>query len=158
MIVVIGLGIIAALFMLLAFKLDEQHQVIKVTALIFSILSMLAISSSVLNNQDHCEILVNYTNNVYVYGSNFTGYHWDYDYDLNPAQAPDYEIFHVKQYYTYDRFCFDNPAEGSGLSVFKLMNYFIRILQWYALVFIIYWIFNYFGIDLLQKARDLFKK
>lgn len=157
MIVTIGLGIIAFIFLALALKLDEKHFFIKILSLFFCVLSMLAISSHVLNNQQHCEILANYTNNVYVYGANFTGYHWDYDYDLNPAQAPTYALFHVKEYPTYNRYCFDTD-EASGLSAFKLVNYFLRILLVYMFVYLIYWLFDYWGINLLKKVEDLFRR
>lgn len=131
--VIIGLGIIAVLFMYLAFSLDDKHAVIKVVSLVFSILSMLAISSYVLNNQAHCEIVVVSENDTVV-------------------GADTAKVF------SYDRVCFDSSTESSGLSVFKLMNYFMRIFQWYSFVFIIYWIFDFFGINLLEKAKQIFGK
>lgn len=154
----IALGTIAALFFYMAFKLDDKHAVIKYVSAIFGVMMMLSIASFALNNQEICEIQLNYTNNVYVYGSNFTGYHWDYDYDLNPAQAPDYELFHIKQYNEYILVCFDSPSPGSGLTAFKLVNYFIRILIGYALIFAIYMLFQKMGMDLLKKAQEIFRK
>lgn len=131
--VLIGLGIIAFLFMYMAFRLDDKHAVIKVVSLIFAVLTMMAISSYVLNNQDHCDIVVTFSN------------------ETTPT-ASETDIV-----YSYERVCFESSTEGSGLSIFKLMNYFVRILQWYSFIFIIYWIFDYFGINLLEKAKQLIK-
>jgi len=36
----------------------------------------------------------------YVYGNNFTGYHWDYD-TGEPTNPNDYELFHVVNEYQY---------------------------------------------------------
>lgn len=133
MIVVIGLGIIAFLFFYMGFKLSETHQIITVISVIFGILSMVAISSYILNNQDFCEIVV-VSENTSISAT-----------DTNTS-------------FGYDRVCFSSSTEGSGMTVYKLMNYFVRIFQWYSFVFIIYWIFGFFGIDLLKKAEQLFKK
>lgn len=127
--VVVGLGILAALFMYLAFTLDDMHAVVKYLAVIFSILVMLALSSYILNNQDPCELkLINQTISQ---GGNFTAFEYDY-------------------------ICVPDPQQSAGLTAYKLMNRFTTLLGWYAFVFVVYWIFQFFGIDLLQKVKDLF--
>ena len=37
----------------------------------------------------------------YVYGNNFTGYHWDYDYNSNPPATNDSYLFHSIREDTY---------------------------------------------------------
>lgn len=134
---ILGLALMVFAFLFLAYILQDKHQVMKVGAIFFAVFFMLLVGKSVLDNQQHCEILVNYTNNVYVYGSNFSGYHWDYDYDLLPAQAPDYELFHIKSYPTYDRYCFDTGFTTEN-TAYSMMTWWFRSVYLYLIGFVIY--------------------
>lgn len=143
--VAVIIGIVAFLILLFIFYLkqeDKEHILLRLLAIIifFNLLVIMA-KSTVYD----CELVGNYTNNVYVYGSNFTGYHWDYDYDLNPAQSPDYDLFHVKEYPTYNLACSEIPNQN-GLMFYKLMNR-IYIFMWlYIMFFIAYKFLQFKGI------------
>lgn len=130
MYITIGLGVIAGLFLAMAFLLDEKHVIIKLVSFVFSILIMYLIANHLLGNLDYCSIeLRNITKSV---GGNFTQYE-------------------------YDRVCFTN-TETTGITTFKLLTYFLRILLYYIFVFIVYWIFDFFGINLFEKIQELFNK
>lgn len=161
--VYLGLGVIAALFLVMALFLDEKHFFIKILALFFCVLSMLAMASDLLGNQDHCDFVVTSINETYEYGNNFTGYHWDYD----VADAPEFNnpndpasvfLFHKQINYGYSWQCENTDRPGAGLSIFKMLNYFLRILLVYMFLYLIYWIFDYFGINLLRLAERYFKR
>jgi hypothetical protein len=96
-----------------------------------------------LDSKEVCELRVNYTNNVYVYGSNFTGYHWDYDFDLNPSASPDYELFHVKAYPTYKTYCYNITNSKTPETVFKSSNWYFRVVFVYVFGFIIWLVGTY---------------
>lgn len=128
--VFIGLAAIAALFMYMAFALDDKHSFIKVISLVFSILAMLSTAGFILNDPGNCAIVLQ---NQTVTG-NYTAY-------------------------SYDRLCYDTDNNaGSSLGIFKLINWFMRILFWYFLIFIIYWLFDYWGMNILDTLRGMFNK
>ncbi len=157
--VVIGLGVLCFSFFYLAFKLDDKHALMKILSLIFGVLVMLVMSSRIVLTQD-CAILPTYTHTTYQYGANFSGYHWDYNTStaptFTPAEDPAF-LFHEWTNTTYARVCFDYP-DNTGFSIFKLMNYFIRIMLWYIFGFLLWLIFNTFGNKMLELARRLFTK
>ena len=110
----------------------SDTDVLKIVAYGFIfMLGFMLISETSFGNVQDCEYLGNYTNNVYVYGANFTGYHWDYDFDLNPSHAPDYELFHVKEYPTYNYSCqtIENRAFGFWISVLGVLGFASVYLQ-----------------------------
>ena len=152
--IIISLGLVGFLLITLAFKLDDEtHPVLKVFALFFTIFIMVLIAKSGYDSRFVCEILGNYTNNVYQYGANFSGYHWDYDYDLNPAQAPDYELLHVREYKEYDLYCFENPyITQTSATGFKVSLWFFSLIGIYLIIFVINLVGNY-----LKKLNEIKK-
>jgi len=110
----------------------SETDILKIVAygLIF-MLGFMLISSTPFGSVEDCEYLGNYTNNIKVYGSNFSGYHWDYDFDLNPAQVPDYELLHEKIYNEYEYSCqnIQNRAFGFWISVLGVLGFASVYLQ-----------------------------
>lgn len=41
---------------------------------------------------------------TYIYGDNFTSYHWDYDYSTAPANPQNYDLFHKEIEYQYSNY------------------------------------------------------
>jgi len=140
------LGIAAFIFLQIGFRLDEKHDFFKFLSLFFAILCLVMIGKAGIDSNQICEIKLNYTDNVYVYGANFTGYHWDYDYDLNPAQEPDYTLFHVKEYPTYNLVCFTDTTYQSISTIFyKLSIGFMGLLFLYIIIFLFKLVGEYLG-------------
>ena len=44
------------------------------------------------------------SNTTFQYGDNFTGYHWDYDYDPPPNEKSSPSLFHIWEYDNYENF------------------------------------------------------
>lgn len=123
----IGLLIIAALFMFMAFKLDDKHVVLKVIGLVFSVLSMLLLSGHLLGTEDYCETIVR----------NQTG------------------VDSYTTAYGYDRQCF-TYTQTTGLTTFKLMNYFVRIMGWYIIFVTIYIGLDFLNFNILDRLKMRF--
>lgn len=74
-----------------------------------------------------CEYQTNYTDNVQIWGNNFTGYHWDYMTPLEPRpQDSDVAfLFHVKEYPNYNYVCqtITNWTIGFWISLLGLFGF-----------------------------------
>lgn len=73
---------------------------------IFALFLAFNISSVGISND--CDLVLTQTRETYVYGSNFTAYHWDYDYG-DPDDDEEDELtpflFHKNTTNTYDNVC-----------------------------------------------------
>lgn len=124
---VLGVGIVTALLLWFAFKLEPEHEFLKSVLIIFSFALLIIIPAS---TNTVCEnLLVNETS-LYEYGNNFTDYHWDAyetgDYPIfNPSDDAVY-LFHKDTVYTYDEICSNN-----GIA-------FVKAYKWVYVVFIAY--------------------
>jgi len=58
--------------------------------------------------------------NVYKYGNNFTGYHWDYDYSTLPNTNNDIYLFHVTEYNQYT--FYQNRTMGIYLAIISIIG------------------------------------
>lgn len=161
MIVTLGLGIIAGFFLVLAFKLEDQHFFIKILGLFFSMLTLLSLSSYIMNNQQQCEIVLLSTNVTNVYGDNFTtnSPHWDDHSDVpTPDQISGVYLFDVDTDYFYQQICYNKPGSASTLAAFKLVNLFIRLALVYMFIFIIWWLFAEKGREMLAQVERLMRR
>lgn len=123
----IGLISICLMFFLVAFVMDKQHQVLKVICLVFAFLCMYVLSNHLLSSQNYCEIL-----------------------PANQTTVGNLTTFE------YERTCFSYPM-STGLSLFKLMNYLIRILTIYGFFYVGYLIIFYIN-DLKEAVNSIAKK
>jgi len=121
--VIIGLGILSALFIYMAFTLAENHAVLKYLSFYFALLVMIALSSQInTEGEQHCDFkLINQT----VSSGNFTAYQYDY-------------------------ICEQEAKTASGLAGFKLVQRFHTLIGWYALLYVIVLLLKFVGIDLIQ--------
>lgn len=107
--------VLAFLFIIVGYKSENIVMQLAGFALI-ALLSFTFLTGSIEfktgQTVEECENVINFTDNVYVYGNNYTGYHWDYDYDLNPS-FNDYNLFHVKEYNTYTTLCTNSTTTNN---------------------------------------------
>lgn len=132
MIITIGLGIMIIFFLAVAHLLDEKFIVYKAVALYTSLLLVLVLSSHLNTLTDNYYCSIELKNTTLSQGGNFTEYN-------------------------YDRVCY-SYEKNTGLTAFKLVNYFVRYLPWYIFVMIIYFIFRELGYDILDEIRKLLGK
>jgi hypothetical protein len=115
----------------------KDHVLLRLLLIFIFLGSLILISKSEVDNSNFCEIKLNYTDKVHVYGDNLSGYHWDYDNNPNPATVNEYLLLHIKEYNTYDYICFNN-ASKTALTFYKL-TLFVNSIYWvYILVYTIY--------------------
>ena len=112
----------------MAFQLDEKHNILKVLMFIFAILLMFIISKVSYESMDFCEIL--------------------------PVNAT---MSGVTAHYDYERVCFEN-TDKSGLAGFKLMNYFVRILNWYVVIVMLLMMFDLFKFKPFEQVKRWFNR
>lgn len=132
MIITIGLSVMILFFLVLAFLLDEQYAVYKIISLFMGIWLVLLLVShlNVITDNYYCDILVK--NETITQGGNFTSYE-------------------------YARVCYPY-GKNTTLSAFKIVNYFIRYIPWYAFIMLLYLGAKELGFDLLDKLRNMFQK
>lgn len=105
---IIGLGIIAFLFLYITFNLEDKHQVVKGLALFFALFSMLLVAKSMIDNTRECDLFE--INNT-VTGNTTT--------------------------YNYDTRCYDNTdATGTPNITFNMILGFISFVFIYLIGFL----------------------
>lgn len=136
---VLGIGITAIVLLFIAYQFDRKHIVMKILTAFFSIFLLLLVAKATIDGGSNCEIVLNKTTEIYVYGDNFTGYHWDYEYILNPNPNVDDGIFlfHRNITNTYAEFCADNNFITEN-SFYNLILWFFRISLIYVFVYCFY--------------------
>jgi len=137
---IIALGIVSFLVMYLALNLDQEHFFLKFFLVGFVFVFLFLIPSAVLDSQENCEIVLNYTEDTYIYGNNYSGYiEEDEDFD-------DVNLFHKNQTYTYQQVCFTD-ANDTNITFLKTIGWLYRIFITYILVYIIWYFLKKRGIS-----------
>ena len=136
---VVGVGIVMAVMLFMAFNLDKEHEFLKSILIIFSFAMLLIIPASIFDNCDNCDTFISNQTELYVYGNNFTdnSIHWD---EVHSGDNPDFSdkilnepdgvfLFHKNITYEYETIC--SCETGGSLA-------FIKAVKWVYVVFIAY--------------------
>lgn len=126
--VILGVLGVSFFFLVFAYKLDEEHGLLRYALVIFSFILLLVIPASTVHDETVCEPVLNYTRETYVYGNNFTDYHWDGytpgDYPVFLPNDDVYTVFHVNKSYWYDEFCYTKEnGSRAFMSSFRIPYY-----------------------------------
>jgi len=140
---IIGIGIICFLLLYLAFNLDKSHTLLKILLFFLFLSALNLIPKAIIDNYDDCELVLNNTQEIYVYGNYFEGYHWDGYNTTAPLQTDkNAYLFHKNTTNTYTEVCVTNTKDTGNillrLSVFIwyiCIAYMILYLIWEALKF-----------------------
>jgi len=142
---VVGVGLVSFLMFFFAGQLEEQHGILKFLTIMFALALLLIVPSAVVNNED-CGFYLNYTADIYRYGNNYSGYHWDY---ASPSPSVnDISLFHKNTTYTYTELCTTDDSSTTTT--------FFKIVMWFYRLFIAY-IILYLGYNSLMALKDSFK-
>jgi len=79
-----------------------------------------------LTNQAPCQELLVNESSYYVYGDNYSGYHWDYE-EPNPS-ATDINLFHTETSYIYEDSCADRTTPSSIEMLFVAYTYVLYMV------------------------------
>jgi len=118
------LVIISFIFIILGYYLKQNAHIFKLAGFtIFFMLSVMIIP----NTTGGIQYQTGY-NEYYVYGNNFTDYHWDYEYSLMPNDVDTPFLFHTTHEYVYTSY--ENFIIGFSLalcSFFGFVNVFFQM-------------------------------
>lgn len=150
--VLVGIGITAFLLLYLMFKLKtdvdaggQNHFILQLLLLFFIIGTIALLGKATMDESSNCEWLTNQTSELYVYGNNFTGYHWDYDTGTAPdGPQVDAYLFHKNITYDYGYYCSDS-INNTGLNFYKTIMWLVRLLFTYIFLYLTYEILKYLG-------------
>lgn len=138
---IIGIGIICFLLLYLSFNLDKSHTLLKILLFFLFLGALNLIPKAIIDNYDTCELVLNETQTSYIYGKNYTSYHWDYSSPTTPPYTT-VSLFHENTTYTYSEVCITNTKETGNmllrLSLFIwyiCISYMLLYLVWEALKF-----------------------
>jgi len=148
--VTIGVGIVVFLLMFFSSIIDkEKHKHIRTFFLMICLPLLFLIPASLVLESNVCEVVVVNESTYYVYGDNFTDYHWDYTFSPTPQNPLDAAyLFHEEKSFVYDTYCYDK-ADGSRT--------FIIVFSIILVVFMIYITIMLFS-DIIALLKDLIKK
>lgn len=148
--IVIGVGLASFLLFYFSTMLEKEHFLLKLLCMIFGVGLLLLIPNSLINSQTVCEPVINTTTELYQYGNNFTGYHWDYDAGTAPdGPQTDAYLFHKNTTNYYSTYCY-TITNGTN-------NTFLKSILWFFRLFITY-IILYLGYQSLMILKDSFQK
>lgn len=97
------LMVISFTFVILGYALKQDAHIFKIAG--FTILFMLSVM--IIPNTTGGIQYKTGVNETFIYGNNFTDYHWDYDYSLTPAATNEPFLFHktiADEFTTYENF------------------------------------------------------
>jgi hypothetical protein len=134
---IVGVAVISAVFLTIAFKLDQEHGLLRFAFILFAMGLMFLIPASLVHDDTTCDTVIISEESLYVYGNNFTGYHWDYDTGTAPdgPQVGAY-LFHKNTTYDYGEHCYN--VTSSAVSFVKAVKYPYWLFIAYLVVYLFY--------------------
>lgn len=139
---VLGAGIISFLLFYFAKELDKkEHFALRLIFFGLGLLMLIPLSKGIIDSGSVCENVLNSTLENYVYGDNYTSYHWDYTYS-NPNPNADVNLFHKNTTYNYDYICYDITDSSTGATVYKITSWIMRLYLAYVLYYFVFWLFT----------------
>ena len=142
--VVVAIGLVCALMFYFAGQLEQEHSILKFLTIMFALALLLVVPAVVTNNEE-CDYFLANTSAYFVYGNNYTGYHWDYTVG-NPS-INDINLFHEERSYEYEELCVSDDS-NTTTTFFKLVMWFYRLFILYILIFL--------GYNSLMALKDSF--
>ena len=148
--VTIGVSVVVFLLMFFSTIVDrEKHKHIRTFFLMICLPLLFLIPASLVLESTTCEVVLNSSEDIYVYGNYFDDYHW-YGYNITAPSQLDKEafLFHVDTENTYTEYCY-HKEDGSRT--------FIIAFSVILVVFMIYIAILFFA-DIIAFFKDLINK
>lgn len=148
---VLGVGTVCFLILYFSNMLSDKHEHLKRYIALVFVITLLLIPKVLMDDSAYCEIVLNSTYETYVYGNNFTGDHWDYEYPPPNNTALEEQAFVFQRNITnsYDRVCFENPNSTPST--------LYRIVTWIMYGVLIYTFLAFFWF-IVKDLMDYRKK
>ena len=86
---------------------------------------------STIGLEETCEVKLIDQQELFVYGDNYTGYHWDY---VSPLPSvKEVNLFHKNTTYNYQEICFNTNNHFPMTNIFLTLTYLIYSLAVFTL-------------------------
>lgn len=143
---VVAIGLVSFLMFFFASQLEEEHGILKFLTIMFA-LALLIVMPAVVTNNEECSYLLTNESSYYVYGDNYSSYHWDY---TSPSPSVnDISLFHDYTTYYYEEYCVTDESNTTN-TFFKLVMWFYRLFITYIILFL--------GYNALMALKDSYKE
>lgn len=144
--VVLGISLLAFIILYFASTLRDEHRILKLFLQLVIFGFLILVPKVMMDNNDHCELVLNSTVESHVYGNNFTddGSHWAHTtFEPNPSWNYDQEayLFNISTERTYEWYCEDN-SHTTTLTSYKLMISILIVVSLYVFVSLIKAVFD----------------
>jgi hypothetical protein len=108
------------------------------------IASLIILGRAGLDSGQDCQFLISNTSTFYVYGNNFTDYHWD-DYDgasVAPLQVDrDAFLFHTEISNEYEYVC-ENVVNSNYIWIYKLPLWLAYLSSLYLIIYLLIYVWD----------------
>jgi len=152
MTLIVAGGLIAFLLVYFGASIDKkEHFALQLLAYSFAMILIILVAKGAVDATEKCELVPNVTQEVYVYGNNFDGYHWDGYNTTAPAQIDrDAFLFHKNETVTYSTVCYEVTPSTSAVTLYRFVLGFFILYLAYLIIYTFYWIIKRFA-DRVQK-------
>lgn len=133
---IIGVGFVSFIILYFVFNMkDTDHPIIRLLLILFAFIFLILVPKVIIDTQSDCEILLNKSEEVYRYGDNFSGYHWDYDNSTAPKLPGDAYLFHKNTTFTYSEYC-TTATTTTAATFYKMVIWLYRLFAAYIIVYL----------------------
>lgn len=137
---IIGICIVAFGILYFTFLWDKkEHLILRLLGSFFFVGLLILVPKTALDNSENCEFVLTKQRESYIYGDNFSGYHWDYINPPNLNPSDDIFLFHRNVTNTYDYVCVESEY-NTPFIFYEVVVWFVRIFITYVFVYL-FWVF-----------------
>ena len=149
---IIATGLIVFVLILLAYKLDKKHFIIKFFFILMALTLLILIPKATLDTK--CELVLAYSRETYRYGQNFSGYHWDYvdPIEFNPAADAAF-LFHRNTTNIYQEKCYNLTDSTTGTTLFKNYTRIYWLVWVYVIFYFMFEVLKYMGLIGFKRRK-----
>lgn len=145
------MGVAAFLILYFSFYcLDKEHIIFRIGAAFFFLILLMLIGRVAMDNADACDIYLINSTEIYIYGENYTDYHYD-DYGSGVSNQNDdvMNLFHRNITNNYGVKCVEDPT-NTGSLFYDIVLWFLRLFVIYLLIY-----YSYKSLKYLQESARI---
>jgi len=141
---IVAAGFAAFILIYFASNVNEkEHFILRLLLFSFGIVLLIFLGKGAIDGVEVCENVLNNTQEIYVYGNYFEGYHWDGYNGTAPSPADkNAYLFHKNITNYYSVVCYDRTNTTTGTVLYKTILYMFIVYVAYILFYFVYWMFN----------------
>ena len=143
-------GLIAFLMIYFGSQVDKkEHFAMQLLAYSFAMILLIIVAKGAVDATEKCELVENVTQEVFVYGNNYSGYHMDYE--GGNSSLNDLNLFHKNTTYTYSTVCYEVTPSTSSVALYRFVLGFFVLYIAYLIIYTFYWIIKRFALFVRKR-------